>query len=75
MQVSYAGTATYGADYAATSSVVSIPAGQDRVQLPILPRWDGLAEKNETVVLRVLPASAYATGAESATVTILNVNP
>lgn len=73
--VSYAGTATNGADYGAMSGVVTIPAGKDRVQVLIVPRSDAVAEKNETVVLNVVPGGAYAAGTKSASLTILNVNP
>lgn len=73
--LSHTGTATGGSDYTAMSSVVMVPADVDRVELLIVAIADGVPEKHETVILGVLPSSAYQAAAKSATLTILNVNP
>lgn len=67
------GTALHGIDYEPLPGSVVIPAGQSRASIVITPRFDALAEFQETVILQ-LSASAnglYKLGAvSSGTVTI-----
>jgi gliding motility-associated-like protein len=53
--VSYSimGTATNGVDYTAIPNSVTIPAGQDSVNLIIHPFMDGITEGTETIILLV----------------------
>ncbi len=54
--VTYAlsGTATYGADYSsASATTVTLPAGQNSVNVPINVINDGIIEPTETVILTV----------------------
>lgn len=75
VNVSFSGTATNGTDYAALASQVTIPAGADRVKVLVLPKWDGVAESHEKVVMSVVPTAAYQTGTATGSLTILNVKP
>ena len=54
-----AGTATSGADYAALSPSVVIPAGQLSVTLPVTPVNDALIEGEETVLASVTARETY----------------
>lgn len=47
--LSYAGTATAGADYSPLPSSVTIPAGQDSASITIVPAQDGITEPIETI--------------------------
>ena len=65
------GSATPGSDYAAIGSSVVIPSGAASADVTISPFADAVAEGDETVVLTVDPATAYALGASTTgTVTI-----
>lgn len=75
VNLSHAGSATNGSDYALLPAQFTIPAGSDRVQIFVLPKWDGVAEPHEKVITNVVTGSGYRIGTASATVTILNVNP
>jgi hypothetical protein len=67
------GTATNGNDYAATGSVVTIPANQTTATVTITPFADAAAEGTETVILTINNSSTYVIGvANTATVSILN---
>jgi acetyl esterase/lipase len=61
------GTATPGADYAALSGSVTIPAGQASADVDVTPLDDNLFETGETVILTV--------GSSSASVVIRDVEP
>jgi hypothetical protein len=73
--LSLAGTATNGIDYLPVSGMITIPAGQDRAKVMIVPVWDAVAEKNETVKPTLVAAPHYAIGTASASATLLNVDP
>jgi hypothetical protein len=53
------GTASNGVDYVAISNSFVIPAGSLSAALPIIPIDDTLVEGTETVILTLLPNSAY----------------
>ena len=53
---SVSGTATPGADYAALSGKVVIPAGATNAVIEVVPIFDHLIEGTETVELTLLPA-------------------
>jgi hypothetical protein len=66
-----AGTATADVDYLALAGTVRMPVGVATVNIPVLPFNDGIAERQETVVVTITPHTAYVVGApQSATVTI-----
>ncbi|MCC6322169.1 MAG: hypothetical protein IT438_12120 [Phycisphaerales bacterium] len=74
------GTATGdGADYAAVTASVVIPAGQTSATVTITPVDDGLGEGDETVVLTLATSDSYtitgAAGRDRATVTIRDDEP
>jgi hypothetical protein len=65
------GTASNGADYAALTSPVTIPAGSFTATLTVTPLVDALIEGNETVIITAVAGSGYTLGAPvSGTVTI-----
>lgn len=67
------GLATPGADYAALSGEVTIPAGQTFADVVVRPFDDSLVESNETVVLRLTDDYAYSPATvASATVTVFD---
>jgi hypothetical protein len=57
LDVAYAigGTATNGADYVALPGSVTIPAGERRGDIPIVPLDDGPPDITSTVVLKLVP--------------------
>jgi acetyl esterase/lipase len=57
-----AGTARNGADYAALSGSLVIPAGQTAAELRIEPIADGLLETAETVFVTLAPSPIYKVG-------------
>ncbi len=65
------GTATDGVDALALPESVTLPIGSSTATVDVTPMVDTLAEGEETIVLSVLPDSAYLVGSPSAaTVTI-----
>jgi hypothetical protein len=69
------GTATPGADYANPGASITFPAQAPLVMVKITPVADALVEGTETVVVTLLPGSAYTLGEEkSATVTITDAS-
>ncbi len=77
LTVSYAisGTATEGEDYneLPASRTATIPAGSDRVEIPVTPNNDGDPEGAETVILALQDTAVYSLGGTgSATVTIVD---
>jgi acetyl esterase/lipase len=64
LTVSYAvsGTAANGADYAALSGSVTIPAGQGSAAVTVAPLADATPEPAETVILTLVPTDRYAVG-------------
>ncbi len=68
------GTATSGDDFAALGGSVEIPAGQTTAQVVIQPVRDAFPEGGETVVLTIMPDSAYTVGSpDSASLTIIDL--
>lgn len=66
-----AGTAANGVDYDRLSGTVTIPAKQTRATIVVRPIDDTLRDPAETVVITLVPSSAYALGsARSATISI-----
>ena len=57
------GTATSGDDFTALSGSVQVGAGATSVDIPVSIIDDALQERDETVVLRLKPATGYAVGA------------
>ena len=53
---------------------VTLPAGQDRVTLPIRPLDDDLKEGQETVWLRALPSFGYSLGDPNAQMIVIEDN-
>lgn len=54
------GSATYGVDYAEIRNVVTIPAGEVSVSVPVKPLADNLAEGLENVTVQVVPPACIA---------------
>ncbi|MEZ5417241.1 MAG: Calx-beta domain-containing protein [Vicinamibacterales bacterium] len=78
VQVTIGGTAIANGDYVVLSGVVSFPAGETGVSIPVLPLVDNLVEPDETVVMTLVPSvgGTYAIGTPSpATVTIADDPP
>jgi hypothetical protein len=70
---SVGGTATSGADYAAISGSVIIPAGATFATITITPTNDSLPEVDESVIVKLLSDSAYNLGSKwNDTVAIAN---
>lgn len=57
LDVAYAigGTATNGIDYVALPGIVTIPAGECRADITIIPLDDGTPDINSTVILKLVP--------------------
>lgn len=65
VQVSYSGTATHGADFAALSQTVTLPANQSSVVVPVEPLADSEAEGTETLAVDLLDGGgAYLRGSQ-----------
>jgi len=67
------GTATAGGDYAAIPGVITLPAGQSRVIVPVTVADDQVIEATETVIMTLTGGSSTSfgfTGTGSATVAI-----
>lgn len=64
---SLAGTASAGDDYSALSGSATIPAGSSGVQITVSPVNDSASEGLETLVMNLLPDSAYGIQVGSAT--------
>lgn len=62
VRYSVSGDAAAGADYAALSGVITVPAGASRIEFPVTPLADALVEPPETVTLTLLADSAYDLG-------------
>ena len=64
LDVAYAigGTATNGVDYVALPGVVTIPAGQHRADITIVPLDDGPPDLNSTVILKLMPGTNFLVG-------------
>ncbi len=54
------GSASNGVDYAALNGLVTIPAGQLRASVVVMPYEDGLVEGTETVVAELVPIACPA---------------
>ena len=57
LDVAYAigGTATNGVDYVALPGAVTIPAGERRADITIVPLDDGPPDITSTVILKLIP--------------------
>jgi len=64
LTVSYAigGSATNGVDYVPLPGTVTIPAGERRALITVIPIEDDLPHRNSTVVLTLLPDPNYCVG-------------
>ena len=64
LTVSYAvgGTATNGVDYVPLPGSATIPAGHLAVLIPLVPIDDGPPDSSSTVILKLVPGSAYTVG-------------
>jgi hypothetical protein len=56
------GTATNGVDYVALPGSVTVPAGQRRADISIVPIDDGAPDITSTVILRLTPGTNYVLG-------------
>ena len=63
VKYSVGGTATSGDDFTALSGLVQVAAGATSVDIPVSIIDDALQERDETVILRLKPATGYAVGA------------
>ena len=66
-QLSFGGTATYGADYSVvgygyTNRALTFAPGQSTLLLTLLPTRDSVSDDRETVEVRIEPAPAYQVG-------------
>ncbi len=68
------GTATYGADFAATGVSATIPAGSASTTLTITPIDDALAEADETVVVTLAPSLTYTLGTPVSDTVVIHDN-
>lgn len=75
INVTFSGTATNGVDYTLLPVQLTIPAGNDRLKVLVQPKWDGVAEQHEKVVMSAVASSIYRIGTATGTLTILNVSP
>lgn len=62
---SVTGTTTQAMDYEAIPTLVTIPAGQNSVELPIKVKNDSQVEEIETVVITLTPSPGYTLGKSS----------
>jgi Bacterial Ig domain len=71
--VAYAigGTATNGIDYVALPGLVTIPAGERRAAITIIPLDDGPPDITSTVILKLVPGTNYLLGYPQAAATII----
>ncbi len=75
VNLTIAGTATNGTDYATIPATLTLPAGQPSATIAVTPIDDALGEGNETVVA-TLAAGSYTIGSPgTATVTIVDDEP
>ena len=63
VKYSVGGTAMSGDDFTALSGSVQVAAGATSVDIPVSILDDALQERDETVILRLKPATGYAVGA------------
>ena len=59
VSLSMGGSAENGKDYETIPSSTVIPAGQDSVEIPVVPIPDDEAEETETVTMKILPSETY----------------
>jgi hypothetical protein len=73
LDVSYAigGTATNGVDYVALPGLVTIPAGERRAAITIVPLDDGPPDITSSVVLKLAPGTNYVLGYPRAAAAII----
>lgn len=70
VHLSFAGTATYDADYEPLPSLVVIPAGVTFLRLPVYVRPDLYLEGNETLQVTIQPDATYSLGTAKVEVVI-----
>jgi Big-like domain-containing protein len=77
LNVAYAigGTATNGIDYVALPGLVTIPAGERRAAITILPLDDGPPDINSTVILKLAAGTNYLVGFPSCAAAIILDRP
>lgn len=77
VNVRIGGTASNGLDYMAITSPVVIPAGELNTKVYVVPYFDELVEKDETVTMTVLPAANYLVGSTTPAVVTIHdtINP
>jgi hypothetical protein len=73
LDVAYAigGTATNGVDYVALPGTVTIPAGERRAEITIVPLDDGPPDITSTVILKLNPGTNYLLGLPRAAAAII----
>lgn len=73
LDVAYAigGTATNGIDYVALPGFVTIPAGERRAAITIIPLDDGPPDITSTVILKLVPGTNYLLGYPQAAAAII----
>jgi hypothetical protein len=74
---SVVGTASSDSDYQALPGVATFDIGQNRIEIPVIPRCDRVAEPTEFVVLSLLPSPEHRIdpGASSAAISIIDDEP
>jgi hypothetical protein len=71
--LSYTGTATFGVDYQALPTSVTVPAGSASTTLTLRPMDDSLVEGTESATVRPLAGAGYQVGSNSSvTLSILD---
>jgi hypothetical protein len=65
------GTATNGVDYAALPGLVTIPAGERRTDITIVPLDDGPPDITSTVILKLVGGTNYVVGSPRAAAAII----
>jgi hypothetical protein len=71
------GTATAGVDYVAPPVTVTFAANESVLNIPIAPLADGVSERDETIIVSIVPKSAYdiASGRDQVTLSMIDANP
>jgi hypothetical protein len=76
---SIGGTASNGVDYVTLPGVVTIPAGQRLVMIPVVPIDDGAPDLNSTVILKLTPPTspvpAYVIGSPASAAALILDSP
>jgi hypothetical protein len=78
VSLAYTGTATKGVDYTASSSTITVPAGQTTATANVTALADSLVEGNETIIVNisnVAGGGAIESGTQYEVITVTDDNP